>query len=134
MKSTTMYRALALATLATLALGGCGGKSTTTTTTATQPNAYAATAAPATETGSADINCGAVKPVWANTKSKVYHEQGDPLYGHTKHGKYMCPSAAMAAGYHLARGSRESSSMRGRHRKHDRSSDGSSGAMATPTP
>lgn len=133
MKSTTVYRAAALAAFAALALGGCGGKSTTTTTTA-QPNAYAATGAPASEMGSASMNCGAAKPVWVNTKSKAYHEQSDPLYGHTKHGEYMCPSAAMAAGYHRAGGARGSSNMRGAHRKHRGSHGDTSGAMETPTP
>ncbi|HZY98420.1 MAG TPA: hypothetical protein VFE36_02515 [Candidatus Baltobacteraceae bacterium] len=49
--------------------------------------------------GSAAIpNCGAVKAVWVNTKTNVYHEPTDPMYGKTKHGKYMCPSAAKAEG------------------------------------
>lgn len=43
-------------------------------------------------------NCGAVKAVWVNTKTKVYHESTDPMYGKTKHGKYMCPSQAKAEG------------------------------------
>jgi len=134
MKSTTIHRAVALAALAALVLGGCGAKKTTTTTTTTQSGAYAATSAPASEMGAASMDCGAVKPVWVNTKSKAYHEQGDPVYGHTKHGKYMCPSAAMAAGYHLAGSSRGSSSMRGEHRKHRGSHGDTSGAMETPTP
>lgn len=56
-------------------------------------------------------NCGAVKAVWVNTKTKVYHEQGDPMYGHTKHGKYMCPSAAKKEGDRPAGGAHHSSSM-----------------------
>jgi hypothetical protein len=47
-------------------------------------------------------NCGAVKAVWVNLNSKAYHEPGDPYYGKTKNGKYMCPSAAKAAGFHPA--------------------------------
>jgi hypothetical protein len=50
------------------------------------------------------LNCGAVQPVWANQRSHSYHEPSDPLYGRTRHGQYMCPSAAVAAGYHKASG------------------------------
>jgi hypothetical protein len=45
-------------------------------------------------------NCGAVKPVWVNLNTKVYHEPGDPFYGKTKHGEYLCPSQAKAQGFH----------------------------------
>jgi hypothetical protein len=43
-------------------------------------------------------NCGAVKAVWVNTSTHVYHEPTDPYYGKTKHGKYLCPSAAKKEG------------------------------------
>lgn len=46
----------------------------------------------------ADLNCGAVQPVWVNTKTHKYHEPSSPMYGKTKDGKYMCPSAAKAEG------------------------------------
>ncbi len=74
--------------------------------------------------------------VWVNTARKTYHEQGDPYFGRTKHGQYMCQAAADAAGYHLA-GSRHH---RMRHSRHGAGSgagteNGDSGAgMATPTP
>jgi len=50
--------------------------------------------------------------VWVNTAKKSYHESGDPYFGRTKHGEYMCKAAANAAGYHLA-GTRHSSSSTG---------------------
>ena len=41
--------------------------------------------------------------VWVNTETKVYHREGDPWYGKTKHGKYMDESAAMKEGYRASK-------------------------------
>jgi len=41
--------------------------------------------------------------VWVNTETKVYHREGDPWYGKTKHGKYMDESATMQAGYRASK-------------------------------
>ncbi len=50
--------------------------------------------------------CAAGDPVvWVNTSSKVFHVQGDSYYGKTKHGKYMCQTAAVAAGDRAAKAS-----------------------------
>ena len=54
----------------------------------------------------ASLNCGAVQPVWTNPRSHTYFEPTAPIYGRTKNGSYMCPSAAVAAGYHKASGKR----------------------------
>lgn len=40
--------------------------------------------------------------VWVNTKSLVYHLQGDSYYGKTKAGKYACQSDAVAMGAHAS--------------------------------
>jgi hypothetical protein len=40
--------------------------------------------------------------VWLNTDSMVYHLPGDPWYGATDHGKYICQTAADAEGAHVS--------------------------------
>lgn len=115
-----------LALSAIVALAACGGgKSTTSSTTTTNgvmtnqsanPSPSTVANAPMggmTASGEAmapgtlatvppGMTCGAVQPVWVNTKSHVYHEPSDPYYGRTKHGEYMCPSQAVKQGYHKA--------------------------------
>jgi hypothetical protein len=54
----------------------------------------------------ASLNCGAVQPVWTNPRSRTFFESSSPFFGRTKNGSYMCPSAAVAAGYHKASGKR----------------------------
>jgi hypothetical protein len=51
--------------------------------------------------GSTSCNGGA--PVWANDRTHVYHVQGDPYYGRTKHGHYVCERDAVKEGFHKAR-------------------------------
>lgn len=51
----------------------------------------------------AGMDCGGTQPVWVNERSHVFHLAGDPYYGRTKHGKYMCERDAAKAGYHGSR-------------------------------
>lgn len=49
------------------------------------------------------LHCGSQQPVWVNEHTKVYHLQGDPYYGHTKFGGYLCEEDAVRNGYHAAK-------------------------------
>lgn len=95
-------RALAIAPLLGLALFGlvaCGGGKSSN-------NNAASNAAGNTTAAAAKVpNCGAVKAVWVNLNSKVYHEPGDMYYGKTSHGEYLCPSQAKAQGFRPSGGS-----------------------------
>jgi competence protein ComEA len=41
--------------------------------------------------------------VWVNLDSKIFHREGDPWYGRTKHGQYMSDADALKAGYREAK-------------------------------
>jgi hypothetical protein len=131
--ASTVFRLGTVAALAGLLLGGCGGSKQSSSTTTNNANNVTAAQTPgvgsgsmsAAQTGSPDMDCGSVKAVWVNTKSRTYHEPGDPYYGHTKHGKYMCPSAARAAGYRPAGGE---------HAKRSRHSEQAPGVESSPSP
>ena len=47
---------------------------------------------------------GGAGQVWVNTKSGVFHRQGDEWYGKTKAGKYMTEAEALKAGYRAEKG------------------------------
>jgi hypothetical protein len=111
---TNLICAAVIASLAACG-GGSGSNSSNSTNVASSVAASAAGAAASAVGGFANtvaaeipagLHCGAVPPVWVNTKTKAYHEPSDPLYGKTKSGEYMCASAAVAAGYHKASGHR----------------------------
>ena len=66
-----------------------------------------------TASAAATPDCHGQTPVWALGRAKVYLLPGDPHYGKTKHGEYMCLSDAQSQGYHEGRGG-------GHHRHHRR--------------
>jgi hypothetical protein len=48
----------------------------------------------------AKTSCGSDAVVWANLRSKVYHDSSSKNYGATKSGAYMCERDSVAAGFH----------------------------------
>lgn len=93
---------LAAAVLSLVACGGGRKAATTTSSPAASPASYGQ-AKSAGATGTAEpvpaMNCNGTQPVWVNERSRVFHLAGDPYYGRTKHGKYMCERDAAKAGY-----------------------------------
>lgn len=62
------------------------------------------------QTPPASMTCPGDKVVWVNTRSHVYHFQGDASFGNTRHGKFMCEQAADKAGFRQPRKARKSKS------------------------
>jgi hypothetical protein len=100
--------AISLVAAVAFVLSACGsGKSSSNASNTAGP---AQTGAPMSSENATVPNCGATQAVWVNLNTKVYHEPSDPAYGKTKHGEYLCPSQAVAQGFHAAGG--------GRHTRH----------------
>jgi hypothetical protein len=57
------------------------------------------------QTPPSSMKCPGDSVVWVNTRSHVYHLEGDPYFGSTKHGKFMCEHAADKAGYRKTKSS-----------------------------
>ncbi len=90
-------------------VSACGQKASTRTTAVTPAPAESGPLHPMhgrnpmLAASPSDLHCGSEAPVWVNEHTKVYHMQGDPYYGHTKFGGYMCELDAVHAGYHAAK-------------------------------
>lgn len=120
MRSLVIIPVLAIALSGLTACGG--GKSNTASNAAGNAANMAGNSANAASNAVSNAkppDCGAVQAVWVNLNSKVYHNPGDPYYGKTKHGEYLCPSQAKAQGFHPAGGGMSSSNQMtsGRHHK-----------------
>ncbi len=113
-----------ISVLVVVALAACGGGKSASSSTAASAAPVASTMGGAMSSmkgamqagmsaDAASLSCGAMKPVWVNMATHVYHEPNDPYYGKTKHGGFMCPSAAAKAGYHAAGAGKRA--MHGKH-------------------
>jgi hypothetical protein len=105
-----MTKRIVICIAAIALLAGCGQKASTRNNSVVSPapvasgggqsqsqgGVSAASAAPV-PTG---MDCAGGQPVWINERSHVYHVAGDPWYGRTKHGRYLCERDARKEGYH----------------------------------
>lgn len=48
--------------------------------------------------GSPTMNCPGDQVVWVNTRTGIYHLQGERWFGRTRQGKYECEKAANSDG------------------------------------
>lgn len=110
-----MIKRIVICLAAAALLAGCGQKATSRTHSAIspapvatpQPSLSPAAASAASATGSAapvpsSLNCAPSQPVWINERTHVYHVAGDPYYGRTKHGRYLCETDARKEGFRAA--------------------------------
>ena len=85
------------------------GPATGATAPAAPPPAKSSSpsAAKATESDKSSTTQAQVPPekgmVWVNTKSSIFHYEGDRWYGKTKEGKFMTEADAVKAGYHASK-------------------------------
>lgn len=100
--SLVMTSALAAALMLPLLAKTAPAQAATAAQTSTAKTKAVKAPAPPAPTAQEIADAQAKGLVWVNTNSKVYHASG-PLYGKTKHGKFMTKDEAEKAGFKAAK-------------------------------
>jgi hypothetical protein len=81
-------------------LAACGQKASTRAGAVTPAPVESG---PVLATSESAAHCRRGDTVWVNSRSHIFHLSGDPYYGHTKQGGYLCKDEALRDGYRQAK-------------------------------